>query len=41
MAVMGAMLIFSTVTGETESAKLLEIEPTASVQLQVEAINHQ
>ncbi|GAB4541636.1 MAG: glutaredoxin family protein [Pleurocapsa sp.] len=35
MAVMGAVLIFSTVTGETESATLLEIEPSTPVQLQV------
>lgn len=33
MAVMGAVLIFSTVTGETRSTNLPEIEPTAIVQL--------
>ena len=34
MAVMGAVLIFSTVTGETESARVIETEPAALVQLQ-------
>ncbi|MGF1482431.1 MAG: glutaredoxin family protein [Cyanophyceae cyanobacterium] len=34
MAVMGAVLLFSTVTGEAESAKLKEVEPDAIVQLQ-------
>ncbi|MBE9043482.1 glutaredoxin family protein [Pleurocapsales cyanobacterium LEGE 10410] len=35
MAVMGAVLIFSTVTVETESAKIIEAESTAVVQLQI------
>ena len=34
MAVMGAVLIFSTVTGEIESAKIIEAESTAVVRLQ-------
>lgn len=33
MAIMGAALIFGTVTGETESTKLQQIEPAAMVQL--------
>ena len=32
MAVMGEVLLFSTLTGEAESTKLKEIEPTAIVQ---------
>ena len=34
MAIMGGMLLFSTLTGEAKSAKLQEIEPTAIVRLQ-------
>ena len=34
MAVMGGVLLFSTLTGEVESAKLKEVEPAAVVQLQ-------
>ncbi len=34
MAVMGAVLIFNTVTSESESAKLKEIEPTTIVKIQ-------
>ncbi len=34
MAIMGAVLIFSTVAGEAESAKLKVIEPNAIVRLQ-------
>ena len=35
MAVMGGVLLFSTITGEAESTKLKEIEPTAIVQQDV------
>ena len=35
MAVMGGVLLFSTLTGEAESAKLKEIEPTAIVQQEI------
>ena len=34
MAVMGAVLIFSTVTGETKSTRVIEAEPAALVRLQ-------
>ena len=34
MAVMGAALIFSTVTGDAESVKIKEAEPNAVVKLQ-------
>ena len=34
MAVMGGVLLFSTLTGEAESAKLKEVEPNAIVRLQ-------
>ena len=35
MAVMGGVLLFSTITGEAESTKLKEIEPTAIVQQEI------
>ena len=34
MAVMGGVILFSTLTGEAESVKLKEVEPTAVVRLQ-------
>ena len=38
MAIMGGVLLFSTVTGEAESAKIKEAEPNAIVQLQNAAL---
>ena len=34
MAIMGGVLLFSTLTGEAETAKIKEVEPTAVVRLQ-------
>lgn len=34
MAIMGAALIFSTVTGDAELVKIKEVEPNAVVRLQ-------
>ena len=34
MAIMGGVLLFNTFTGEAETAKLKEVEPTAVVRLQ-------